>query len=63
MKTEIDMTKWWSAISVATKEQLSGRPYPECSTWWNSLTLEEKVAAQEASGVERGPRKRTRGFT
>ena len=63
MKTEIDMTKWWSAVPIATKEQVSGKPYPECSAWWNGLTLEEKIATYEASGVERGPRNKTKGFT
>jgi hypothetical protein len=63
MKTEVDMQKWWSAVSVATKETVSGKSYPECSTWWNSLTLEEKIAASEASGVVRRPRNKTKSFT
>ena len=63
MNPEVDMIKWWSALSIENKAKVSGKTYPECSVWWNNLTLEEKLAAKEASGIERGKRNKTKGFT
>ena len=57
------MIKWWSALSIENKVKVSGKTYPDCSVWWNNLTLEEKQAAKEASGIERGKRNKTKGFT
>ena len=63
MNPEVDMIKWWSALSIENKVKVSGKTYPDCSVWWNNLTLEEKQAAKEASGIERGKRNKTKGFT
>ena len=57
------MIKWWASLSIDAKENLSGKQYPECSAWWNSLTLSEKVEAKESSGIERSKRNKTKGFT
>ena len=63
MDSEKDMVKWWASLSIVAKESLSGKNYPECSEWWNSLTLSEKVEAKETSGIERSKRNKSKGFT
>lgn len=63
MNPEVDMIKWWAALSIENKVKVSGKTYPECSVWWNSLSLEEKLAAKETSGIERAKRNKTKGFT
>lgn len=63
MNPEVDMIKWWSSLSIASKVKVSGKEYPECSVWWNSLPIEEKLAVKEASGIERAKRNKTKGFT
>ena len=63
MNPEADMIKWWSSLTIKGKVQVSGKEYPECSVWWNSLSLEEKLAAKDASGIERAKRNKTKGFT
>ncbi len=63
MKAEVEMTKWWSALSISSKEQISGKVYPECSVWWNEPTTDEQLAVKAASNIERGPRNKSKGFT
>ena len=63
MNSEKDMTKWWASLRIEAKESLSGKQYPECSVWWNSLSLSDKVKAKEYSGIERSKRNKSKGFT
>ncbi len=62
-RQELDMNKWWTSLSIANKESLSGQPYPICTVWWNGITLEQRVKVHDESGIERAPRNKAKGFT
>lgn len=34
--------KWWTSLPAFYKELASSKPYPECTTWWLSLSDEQK---------------------
>ncbi|GEM_PF-1889402 len=62
-RQELDMNKWWTSLTITNKENLSGQPYPICTSWWNHITLEERVRLHDASGIVRSPRNYCHGFT
>jgi len=62
-RQELDMNKWWTSLTITNKENLSGQPYPVCTSWWNHITLAERVKIHNESGISRSPRNYCQGFT
>lgn len=62
-RIELDMNKWWTSLSVTNKENLSGKPYPTCTVWWNEISIEERIKIHDQSGIVRAPRNKCKGFT
>ena len=60
---QIELAKWWTSLRITDKENLSKLPYPECSVWWNKLSMEQQTAVKDQAGIARGPRNKSYGFT
>jgi len=60
---ELDMNKWWTSLSIVNKENLSGKPYPSCTIWWNAISIDERTRIHDESGIVRSPRNKCKGFT
>ena len=60
---QIELAKWWTSLRITDKENVSKQPYPTCTVWWNSLSMEQQTRVKEQAGIARAPRNKTHGFT
>ena len=60
---QIELAKWWTSLRITDKENVSKQPYPNCTVWWNNLSMEQQTAVKEQAGIARAPRNKTHGFT
>ena len=60
---QIELAKWWTSLRITDKESISKSPYPQCSVWWNSMSMEQQAVIKEQAGIARAPRNKTYGFT
>ena len=60
---QIELAKWWTSLRITDKENVSKLPYPECSAWWNTLSMEQQTEVKEQAGIARAPRNKSYGFT
>jgi hypothetical protein len=54
--SEIELNKWYTSLTIADKEAITGKKYPACSKVWNEWTLEQRTDAKEKSSILRGRR-------
>ncbi len=54
--SEIELNKWYTSLTIADKEAITQKKYPECTKVWNTWTLEERTEAKEQSQLLRGKR-------
>ncbi|MCR5004233.1 MAG: hypothetical protein K5984_07675 [Bacteroidales bacterium] len=43
MNQEFELNKWWASLPISVKEKISEKAYPECSTWWKSLSIAQQT--------------------
>ena len=60
---QIELAKWWTSLRITDKEAVSKLPYPDCSRWWNELSIAAQTEVKELAGIARAPRNKTYGFT
>lgn len=62
MATEknFELISWWTGLSVAEKERVSGKSYPACSAWWNTLTVDAQQSLMANYSTMRTPGSRSR---
>ena len=67
--SEIELNKWYTSLTIADKEAITGKKYPTCSEGgipredlficskvWNEWTLEQRTEAKDKSSILRGRR-------
>ena len=37
------LDEWFTSVSVANREKITGINYPDCTNYWNNLSRQEKV--------------------
>jgi len=54
--SEIELNKWYTSLTIAEKETITNKNYPECSKVWNEWTLEQRAEAKEKCNLLRRER-------